>query len=96
MLRKLAAVFVYHLPPQRKEQMGPFSFFSVATDAAFMSSLSFPAPAWPCCRTAGLWCSGRRCAAGSGTACVAGEVATCPPISGLFEVTKPDIKGYRE
>lgn len=47
MLRRLSAVFVYHLPQQRKWQMWPFFlniFFTGNRDAALTSSLSFPVP----------------------------------------------------
>ena len=100
MLRKLSAVFVYHLPQEVKQQMGP-GFVQWQQRCCF-NVISVFSCAWlalqsrPCCQTAGIPCLGRWCAADSGIASIAGEVATCPPLSDLFEVTKPDIKGYRE
>lgn len=46
MLRRLSAVFVYHLPQQRRWQMGPFFnfFFERQQRCCFKSSLSFHVP----------------------------------------------------
>lgn len=90
------------LPPFSTEERanGAFFFFQWQQRSCFnvisLFSCARVAPERrPDCQTAGIPCLGRWCTADSGIASIAGGVATCPPISALFEVTKPDIKGYR-